>query len=202
MDSCIVAGLGNPGPRYTGTRHNLGFRVLDLLEERWGVRMDRRPGPALAGRATIGGIEVVLLKPMTFMNNSGIAVAAAAGDFGVSPGRILVVVDDFALPLGTLRIRPRGTDGGHNGLASVIGELGTQDVPRLRLGIAGAGAPSGPEMVQFVLSPFAPEEEDQVRALVARAADACQLFAERGTAEAMNRCNTATPPTGPFASEP
>ena len=163
--------------------------------------MDQRPGPALAGSISTGTVELVLLKPLTFMNNSGLAVAEAVHDYSVSLERILVVVDDVALPLGALRMRPQGSDGGHNGLTSVIEHLGTTEFPRLRLGIAGAEIPGGAAMAGFVLSVFAPGEEDQARAMVARAADACLVFAERGVAEAMNRYNTAAPSTGPFAPE-
>jgi peptidyl-tRNA hydrolase, PTH1 family len=201
MEPCIVAGLGNPGSRYEGTRHNLGFRVIEWLCDRFRVKMRQDPGPSLAGRTTAGGIDIVLLKPLTYMNNSGEAVALAMTRYGIPPERVLVVVDDFALPLGTLRIRPRGSDGGHNGLTSVIEKLGTTEFPRLRLGIAGTQPPAGEEMAGFVLSSFAAEEEDQVRAMVERAGDACLVYAEHGLADAMNRFNTAAPTTGPFASD-
>jgi PTH1 family peptidyl-tRNA hydrolase len=114
---------------------------------------------------------------------------------------VLVAVDDFALPLGAIRIRPRGSDGGHNGLASVIEHLGTTEFPRLRMGIAGAQPPTGEDMVAFVLSLFTPEEETPVRAMIARASDACLVFAQRELADAMNAFNTAAPSTGPFASD-
>jgi PTH1 family peptidyl-tRNA hydrolase len=201
MEQCLVAGLGNPGSRYEGTRHNLGFRVIEELCARGRVTMHQVPGPALAGRTVAGGTAMQLLAPLTYMNNSGTAVAGAVSSTGISADRVLVVVDDVALPLGTIRIRPGGSDGGHNGLASVIEALGTTDVPRLRLGIAGTPPPAGEDLAAFVLSRFTQEEEQQVRAMITRAADACQLFAERGLADAMNMFNTAAPSTGPFASE-
>ncbi len=199
MDPCLVAGLGNPGRRYEGTRHNLGFLVVDLLAQRLRVALQPAPGPALAGRTRDGG--VVLLQPQTYMNNSGEAIGPTLERYGITPERLLVVVDDVALPLGALRMRPGGSDGGHNGLASVIGLLGTTDIPRLRLGIAGSVPPAGEDMAPFVLSPFAEEEREQVRAMVARAADACLAFAAAGISAAMNRFNTAAPTTGPFAAE-
>jgi PTH1 family peptidyl-tRNA hydrolase len=201
IEQCLVAGLGNPGSRYDGTRHNLGFRVVEELCTRSRVTMHQVPGPALAGRMAAGATAMHLLAPLTYMNNSGTAVALAVSRAGVSTDRVLLVVDDVALPLGAIRIRPGGSDGGHNGLASVIEALGTTDVPRLRMGIAGTPPPAGEDLVEFVLSRFTQEEEQHVRAMVARAADACQLFAERGLADAMNMFNTAAPSTGPFASE-
>jgi len=201
MEPCLVAGLGNPGSRYEDTRHNLGFRVIEELCNRHRVTMRQVPGPALAGSTTAGDTEILLLAPLTYMNNSGTAVADAVARHDLPAPRVLIVVDDVALPLGAIRIRPGGSDGGHNGLASVLQEMGTSDVPRLRMGIAGAQPPSGEDLVSFVLSPFAVEEVEHVRTMIQRAADACLLFAERGLADAMNRFNTAAPSTGPFASE-
>jgi len=142
-----VAGLGNPGSRYEGTRHNLGFRVIDGICRRLRVSLRQTSGPALTGVIVSGGTECHLLKPLTYMNNSGESVAEEIRRHGIGPDRLLVVVDDLALPLGAIRIRPGGSDGGHNGLASVIEQLGTTEFPRLRMGIAGAQLPAGEDMV-------------------------------------------------------
>src|SRR5262249_5094167 len=157
-----VVGLGNPGARYARTRHNVGFRVAERLRERW--RFDppseRFDGRFARGRvASLGGMDVGVLEPETFMNVSGTSVSAALGKLPVEdPARdLLVVFDDADLPFGRLRLRPSGSAGGHNGLGDILEKLGTQDVPRLRLGI---GRPEVPmDTVNFVLARFSPEEE-------------------------------------------
>lgn len=198
MEPCLVAGLGNPGPRYEGTRHNLGFRVVGRLAGLLRVCLRAGHGPWL--EAWSAERDLLLLTPLTYMNLSGGAVAAAARQAGVPPHRVLIVLDDLALPIGAMRLRPGGSDGGHNGLASVIAEFGTTEIPRLRCGIGGKEPVM--ETAAFVLSPFTEEEERELGPVVDRAAEACLLFAERGAAEAMNRFNSrVVPPAGPLTPE-
>lgn len=193
----LVVGLGNPGPRYVRSRHNVGFRVLDALAER------ARAGPAeerFAGRwleCTLAGERLGLLAPATFMNRSGDAVAQALAALpDVEPSAdLLVVFDDADLPLGRLRLRARGSSGGHNGLADVLATLGSEAVPRLRFGIGRPLVPTG--TVEFVLGPFRQEEEPLLAQALPRAADAVACFAREGIAAAMNRFNGPWPEAGP-----
>ena len=189
----LVVGLGNPGPRYRHTRHNAGFRVLDAVAARAGA------GPAesrFAGRYAEGmlaGERVGLLAPETFMNRSGEALALALAALpSVEPAAdLLVVLDDADLPLGRLRLRARGSSGGHNGLADVLERLATDAVPRLRFGI---GRPEEPrDTVDYVLEPFAPAEEVLLAEALPRAADAVACFVAEGSAAAMNRFNGPWP---------
>jgi PTH1 family peptidyl-tRNA hydrolase len=180
----LVAGLGNPGPEYAGTRHNIGFAVVDYFAQRAGVNFERQ---TKWDAAVVKLPGTILLKPLTFMNHSGEAVAAVADFYKIASANILVVLDDFALPLGRLRIRERGGAGGHNGLESVIMNLATEDVPRLRLGI-GAAPERG--SVDYVLSRFFEEEKEAVKAMVERAADAINYAIDNGVVSAMNRFNS------------
>jgi PTH1 family peptidyl-tRNA hydrolase len=179
----LVAGLGNPGSEYAGTRHNIGFTVLDYFAKRAGVNFERQ---TKWDAAVVKLPGTILLKPLTFMNHSGEAVAAVADFYKIASPNILVVLDDFALPLGRLRIREHGGAGGHNGLESVIINLATEDVPRLRLGI---GAAPGRGSVDYVLSPFFEEERDAVNAMVERAAEAIKCTIDNGVVSAMNTFN-------------
>ncbi len=189
MEPVLIAGLGNPGPEYEQTRHNLGFRVVDLLCER--LRCAGRPGKGeylvAAGRA--GDTDVILLRPLTYMNNSGIAVLDAVERFGIPLPRLLVVLDDAAIPLGSIRIRPGGTDGGHHGLASIVYHLQSDEFPRLRCGIGTEGGQQPGSLADFVLSPFDPGERETVTAMILRAADAAMEFATAGIERAMNKFN-------------
>lgn len=191
----LVVGLGNPGPRYARTRHNVGFRVVEALAER--LRVDLAPSdlPGRFARAAWDDLEVGLLAPDTFMNASGEAVAGTVRRLGVGdPSRDLVVVfDDLDLPLGRLRLRARGSDGGHRGLRDVLDALETEAVPRLRFGIGRP--PPGVDPVAHVLRPFDREEEAVLRRALPRALDAVTCFLEEGAAAAMNRFNAA-PETG------
>jgi PTH1 family peptidyl-tRNA hydrolase len=189
----LIVGLGNPGPRYERTRHNAGFRVLDAVAAR------ARAGPAeprFAGRfaeGTLAGEHVGLLAPETWMNRSGEAVARALAALPIADpaADLLVVFDDADLPLGRLRLRARGSSGGHNGLADVLERLATEAVPRLRFGI---GRPAEPrDTVDFVLEPFAAAEEALLKQALPRAADAVACFAAEGIASAMNRFNGPWP---------
>jgi PTH1 family peptidyl-tRNA hydrolase len=183
----VVAGLGNPGDDYRGTRHNIGFEVVDLLAARGGTQLRRdRMLDALAGRVVIAGEEVLLVEPQSFMNLSGNAVRRAMERAGGTVADLLVVCDDYHLPVGVLRLRAGGSSGGHNGLADVSRCLGTQEVPRLRLGI---GAPGVSEAKEFVLARFRPGERRPVEEAVVRAAEAVESWVAAGLERTMARYN-------------
>jgi PTH1 family peptidyl-tRNA hydrolase len=186
-----IVGLGNPGRRYEGTRHNVGFAVLDLLAQRRGLAFESAPAEALVAkwRRPAAETELVLLaKPLTFMNASGQAVGDLVRYFKIPPGDLLIVVDEAALPLGRLRLRRSGSAGGHNGLKSIIQHVGSE-FPRLRLGV-GRGDPKW-DLADHVLSTFEPEERQVVEEAVVRAADCVEAFVELGVDAAMNRYNVS-----------
>jgi peptidyl-tRNA hydrolase, PTH1 family len=182
----LVVGLGNPGRQYERSRHNVGFRCLDLLAERLNVRFTRRGFHSQLTTGLLGGERVLLAKPQTFMNLSGQAVGAIVRYYGSRADRLIVVSDDMDLPLGRLRLRERGSSGGHKGLQSIIAELGTQEFPRLRIGIGKSEVVPG---AAYVLGRFAPEEETVLTETIARAADAIAVAVAEGLATAMNRYN-------------
>jgi peptidyl-tRNA hydrolase, PTH1 family len=184
----LIVGLGNPGREYSETRHNLGFQVVEELARRYRVKL-RNDTKRRARVAKIGDIGdgVLVAQPTTFMNLSGWAVRDVASFHKVVPQDLLIVVDDADLPLGRLRIRAGGSAGGHNGLKSIIQELGTVEFPRLRIGV---GRQAG-ELKKHVLGRFDAEEKVQVGAAVERAADAAELFARENILAAMNRFNAA-----------
>jgi PTH1 family peptidyl-tRNA hydrolase len=190
LEKQLIVGLGNPGARYANTRHNVGFKVAERLAERLNLSFRAGRGDYLiasgAAHAEVKG-ELLLIKPLTFMNSSGLAVRHAVDYYGIALPNTLIIFDDFQLPLGRLRLRSRGSDGGHNGMASVIQHLGTQAVPRLRFGI-GSEFVKG-EMVNHVLSSFAKAEQELLPALYDRAADAANCFVNDGIQQAMNRFN-------------
>jgi len=188
----LVAGLGNPGAKYRGTRHNVGFEVIDLLARRQRLDFEAAPADAVFARwrrsETGGSGDVVLLtKPLTFMNLSGDAVAALARYYKVETPDLLIVCDDVNLPLGRLRVRGTGTEGGHNGLRSMAAMLGTIDYPRLRIGVGRGDLRR--DMADHVLARFEPEEESGIEAAVARAADAVETWIDDGLAKTMNVFN-------------
>jgi PTH1 family peptidyl-tRNA hydrolase len=185
----MIVGLGNPGPGYALTRHNLGFMVADEIAAALHVRFSPRPGAFGYARATEGGVTVHLVKPLTFMNQSGPALMDALAMTGIPVGRTLIVLDDFQLPLGTIRIRPAGSDGGHRGLGSIIGSLETDRVPRLRCGIGREMLPPKEERRDFVLDAFAEEEAGPAREMIRRAARAAREFAVSGIDRAMTVYN-------------
>jgi len=182
----IILGLGNPGSRYLLTRHNVGFRVVDKLSAQVKIPLYQAGYHSFYGRGQIAGEQVVLAKPLTYMNDSGLAAAALCRAFGAGPERLLVICDDLDLPPGTVRLRPRGGSGGHNGLKSIIYHLATDDFPRLRLGI---GRQSGGEAADYVLEEFPAAEECTVEELLTVAVKALRCFAEGGINTAMNRFN-------------
>lgn len=181
-----VCGLGNPGPRYHATRHNLGFMALDALSKRHSFSWKRAPGPAQTALWRAAGRAVTLVKPLTCMNESGVALARRGA---TGSGELLVVCDDLNLPLGQLRLRLRGGSGGHKGLESIIERLGTEDFARLRLGIGGA--PAGTDWVEFVLSGFAAEEREAVDGMIEAAADTIETAVRAGLDAAVRRLSRA-----------
>jgi PTH1 family peptidyl-tRNA hydrolase len=184
----LIVGLGNPGRKYRDTRHNVGFAVIDELARRQGVVFESAPAEALMAKARQLGAEgTLLLKPLTFMNLSGFAVSEAARYFRVALADMLVVADDVSLPLGRLRARARGSDGGHKGYRSIIGQLGTQEFARLRIGV-GRGDPRR-DLADFVLAGFGPEERAAAEEAIGRAADAAEVFVNDGIEAVMNRFN-------------
>ena len=187
----IVVGLGNPGQKYAETRHNIGWMVLDRLADRAGVAGRARARDAAAtATARYDGMDLLLVKPTTFMNESGIAVRKALARQRTPLDEVLVVIDDFALPFGRLRLRERGSAGSHNGLRSVIGELGTEDFARLRVGI---GEPQPDRARDHVLSRFSGGERERLGEVLDAAADAVEDWARAGTSQAANRWNPWLP---------
>jgi PTH1 family peptidyl-tRNA hydrolase len=181
----LIAGLGNPGPEYAGTRHNVGFLAVDRLAEQFGSTWERSTKwDAVSAKCG----EVFLLKPMSFMNRSGHPLFAIAQFYKIDPAEILVVLDDLALPLGRLRLRMGGSSGGHNGLESIIVQFGTEEIPRLRIGIGAAPRDGG---VDYVLSRFFEEEKPLVRSTIDRAAGAVKCAIDNGLVSAMNTFNQA-----------
>jgi peptidyl-tRNA hydrolase, PTH1 family len=181
----LLAGLGNPGPEYNTTRHNIGFMVLDRLAQQEGL--------AFAAASKWDCLwtrwnEVILIKPMTYMNRSGGSVASVLRYFRIEPSELLVVIDDVALPLGRLRLRSSGSDGGHNGLGSIIANLG-EEVPRLRVGVGAAG--DSADLVNHVLGPFSKAELAVITRSVERATEAIRKVVEAGLETAMNIFNRA-----------
>lgn len=186
VDYAII-GLGNPGRQYDGTRHNVGFMVVDELATRLNVRLRQRRCKSRLAIVDFNGISLLLAKPMTFMNLSGDAVKCIVHQFSLEAQRLLIILDDANLPLGRIRIRAGGSHGGHRGLKSVIEALGSEDVPRLRIGIGAP--PHGVDMVTFVLSPFEPHELNIIREALTKAADAAIACVTDGIEKAMSKFN-------------
>jgi len=183
----LVVGLGNPGRRYADTRHNIGFAVADELARRAGLVFEHSRVSALTARSGPGASAVLLVKPLTMMNLSGEAVAGLAQYYKVDLADMLVVADDVNLPLGRLRLRARGSAGGHNGFRSIIGLLGSEEFPRLRIGVGRGDVRR--ELADHVLARFDADEAPDVTESVARAADAVECFLAEGIEAAMNRFN-------------
>ncbi len=184
----IVAFLGNPGIKYNGTRHNAGFMAADAMEKKLGVSINKMRFKALTQTADIGGKKVLLMKPQTFMNLSGDAIAQAANFYKVPPERVIVVSDETALPIGRLRIRRGGSAGGHNGLKSVIARLGTDQFPRIRLGVGDKPHPDY-DMADWVLSAFKGQDAADMELVAKKAADAVECYITEGADRAMNKFN-------------
>ena len=184
----LVVFLGNPGPRYEGTRHNAGFMTADAFAKAHGLRIDRVRFRALTATCDLGEEKLLLMKPQTYMTLSGESAAQAARFYKIPPEHVLVVSDETALPIGKLRIRTRGSAGGHNGLKNLIACLGTEDFPRIRLGV---GAPPHPDydMADWVLSSFKNQDAADMAQAAGRAAEAVECYILRGPERAMNLYN-------------
>ena len=188
----LLVGLGNPGPRYRGTYHNVGFDVVDEVARRHGLDYGSAPTEALVARLRRPDVDLLLVKPLTFMNLSGRAVGDLQRYFKVEPEDVLVVLDDVNLEAGRLRLRARGSAGGHNGLKSIIASLGTDAFPRLRVGV-GRGDPRR-GLSDHVLARVPEDERERLREATTLAADAAECFVERGLLETMNRFNAGPRP--------
>lgn len=189
-DTVCIIGLGNPGMNYMGTRHNVGFRVVDTVAERIGLSEFTNVGQYLLATGTFSNRALLLVKPQTYMNLSGQAVKRILEEGRIASQNMLVICDDAALPLGSLRLRRSGSSGGQNGLQSIIDELGTEDFPRLRCGI---GRPAeDADLSDYVLSPFDEAEREAADTMIHRASDAVICMIEKGMDRAMNEFNTST----------
>ncbi len=184
----LIVGLGNPGENYSRTRHNAGFRAIDILGDKLGIKIDRAKYRGLYGQGTYKGQKLILLKPQTFMNLSGLSVMDAARFYKLTPERIIVLFDDISLDVGRLRIRGDGSAGGHNGIKSIIGSINSQSFPRVKIGVGAKPHPDY-ELADWVLSAFRPEEEKCLAPALERAADAALVLIEQGVYEAANRFN-------------
>ncbi len=187
-ENWLIVGLGNPGREYERSRHNCGFRALDILAAKLGCKVDKAKFQGLYGQVTEGGRKIYLLKPMTYMNLSGKAVLQLSAYFNIPPQRIIVMFDDISLIPGRLRVRGDGSAGGHNGIKSIIAEIGSQDFPRVKIGV-GAKPNADYDLADWVLSSFSASEEKALQPALERAADAALCIIERGTMEAANRYN-------------
>lgn len=187
-ETWLVVGLGNPGHEYEKTRHNCGFRALDILAEKLKCKPDKAKFQGLYGQTTYCGQKILLLKPQTFMNLSGRSVLQLSAYFHIPPQRIIVLFDDISLEPGRLRIRGDGSAGGHNGIKSIIAELGTQDFPRVKIGVGAKPHPQY-DLADWVLSTFSASEEKALLPALERAADAALSIMECGIPETANRFN-------------
>lgn len=184
----LIAGLGNPGPKYDLTRHNAGFMVVDALAERFGCDMRRVKFKGLYGKCKIAGEDAVLLKPSTFMNLSGQSVTEAMNFFHIPPERVLLVFDDISLDVGRMRIRLKGSDGGHNGVKNIIYLSGSDRFPRVKIGVGHK--PEGWDLANWVLSRFSDDEQKLLDAVAKNAGEAVELILSGQPDKAMNRFNS------------
>lgn len=185
-ETWLIVGLGNPGREYEKTRHNAGFRALDILSEKLNCKVDKAKFQGLYGQVNFKGRKILLLKPQTFMNLSGRSVLQLSAFFHVPPQNIIVLFDDISLVPGNLRIRKDGSAGGHNGIKSIIAELGSQDFPRIKIGVGAKPHPDY-DLADWVLSAFSAQEEKALVPALERAADAALAIIELGIPEASNR---------------
>ena len=186
--SHLVVGLGNTGREYVHTRHNTGFLCLDEVCRHWNTATDRAKFRSLVGEAVIAGARCLLMRPQTLMNASGLAVAEAARFYHIDPSHIIVISDDINLPVGAMRVRAHGSDGGQRGIRSIIAELGTDQFPRIRVGVGGKPHPDS-DMADWVLSKFTGPDRQAMEAAIARAADAVTCLLSQGVDQAMARYN-------------
>lgn len=181
----LIVGLGNPGKKYEDTRHNVGFKTIDYLSEKWDIPVKKIKFKALIGEGLLGGEKVILAKPSTFMNLSGESVGEIARYYDLAPEEIIVVQDDVALPVGRLRIRPSGSDGGHNGIKSILYHLESDKFIRLKIGVGGAEH----DMVSHVLGTFSKEDGIKVTDCIKVSDSIMETIIKMGAGEAMNRFN-------------
>lgn len=187
----VIVGLGNPGRQYADTRHNVGFHVVDRLADAHGLRFTKMMSRGLVALGDAAGVKVALVKPQTFMNDSGTCVGPIAKFYKTEPSHVLVIYDDLDIPVSTLRLRKGGGSGGHNGMKSIIKHLGSEDFPRLRVGI---GRPPGRmQPMDFVLTPFSRDEWELVHTALDNAVDGIQRWLTEGIDRAMNVVNAAPP---------
>ena len=187
-ENWLIVGLGNPGKEYEKTRHNCGFRAIDILAQKLGCKVDKAKFQGLYGQANYGGRKLLLLKPMTYMNLSGRSVLQLSAYFHVPPQRIIVMFDDISLEPGRLRVRADGSAGGHNGIKSIISEVESQDFPRVKIGV-GCKAHPEQDLADHVLSTFSALEEKALQPALERAADAALSIIDKGVPETANRFN-------------
>lgn len=184
----LIVGLGNPGENYARTRHNIGFRAVDCLAGQLGAKIDRAKFRGLYGQANYKGLKLILLKPQTFMNNSGLSVMDAARFYKLPPERVIVLFDDISLDVGRLRVRAEGSAGGHNGIKSIIGGLNSQSFPRVKIGVGAKPHPDY-ELADWVLSNFTKDEEKLLAPVVEDAASAALELIENGVQAAASKYN-------------
>ncbi len=196
----LIVGLGNPGPEYEGTRHNIGFRVVDAFAARYRIVLDSHEKNAMVGRGRVAGNSLMVARPLTYMNVSGSAVSLLVRANLESPSDLLVVYDDVDLPLSKIRIREGGSPGTHNGMKSIVAALGSDRFPRLRFGIRSEDTDTRRDLADFVLDRFEDGEQEQVAAGVTRAVEAAFLFARDDLRRAMNQFNRDPVPVEPEAT--
>lgn len=191
-DAWLIVGLGNPGKEYTNTRHNCGFKAIDILADKLNCKVDKGKFQGLYGQTVYNGKKLYLLKPQTYMNLSGRSVLQMSAYYNIPPQRIIVLFDDISLDPGRLRIRSDGSAGGHNGIKSLITELGSQSFPRVKIGVGAKPNPQQ-DLADWVLSGFSAQEQKLLDAALPHAADAALFIIDRGVPEAANRYNGFTP---------
>ena len=191
-ESWLIVGLGNPGKDYERTRHNAGYRALDVLAGKLGCKVDKGKFQGIYGQTNYDGKKLFLLKPLTYMNLSGRSVLQLSAYFQIPPQRIIILFDDISLEPGRLRIRADGSAGGHNGIKSIISELGSQEFPRVKIGV-GAKPHAEQDLADWVLSTFSASEDKALISALDRAADAALCIIDRGVPESANRYNGSKP---------
>ena len=191
-DSWLIVGLGNPGKEYAATKHNCGFRAIDILADQLGCKIDKGKFQGLYGQTTYQGTKLFLLKPQTYMNLSGRSVLQMSAYYNIPPQRIIVLFDDISLEPGRLRIRADGSAGGHNGIQSIIAELGSQDFTRVKIGVGGKPHKDA-DLADWVLSGFSASDEKALAVSLKNAADSALCIVEHGIYEAANRFNGSHP---------
>ncbi|MCU9615286.1 aminoacyl-tRNA hydrolase [Caldibacillus lycopersici] len=183
----LIVGLGNPGKQYEDTRHNIGFKVIDEISSRLNIRLDEMKFNGIFGKGTINGEKVILLKPLTFMNLSGESVAPLMRYYDIPVENLLVIYDELDLPVGKIRLRYKGSAGGHNGIKSIIAHVGTQEFNRIRIGIDRPE--QGYPIPNYVLGKFSKEEQEVLKDSIAKSAQACEMWIEKPFQEVMNKYN-------------